>query len=684
MEDFTPLSVVRYPHTQAEVDKLYRNEKTNSVSFSQNVRSKCTCSMKDVGRYFVSLVPIISVVRTYKLQYVLGDLLSGVSAACLHFPQGLAFGLLASLAPSYGLYTSFFPVILYLIFGSSPHISIGTNAVISLFTADLVRENVAYPPLTPNHNTTSNMSASKLTTADDMFLIEKASVASGASLLVGVILLILGLLRLGFLTSYLSSSFVSAFTTTAAVHIITSQVPKALGLQIKAISGPGKLVLSYIEIFKSLPNANICSVVTSIICLIILVFIKDFINERYKEKMKMPIPIDLILVVIATIISHFTNLNDDFEVRVVGTIPTGIPTPALPTVKPNIIGNAVVIAVVIFVLNISLVRICEAKHEYQVNNDQELIAYGASNFVSSFFWCFPSCSAPPRTVILSTMGSKTTLNGVFTAAILLLMLLVLGQYFTSLPIPVLSIMVIVAVKNLLVQMRQLPNMWRVSKYDLAIWLATFLSGVFIDFPYAIYIGVLMCLFTVVIQSQRSKSYSMQKSTKEELYLDSSEYEGVTSDDDVTIFRLESSLYFATAQLFRSRLYAVTGDPRKVQNAQTELIINEPKSDEESDDDASKALNNNMLQNNEQNRSPTLWTKKFVIIDCSSVNYLDMNGINMLSQVISEYEKSGVTLMVARCTRYMLDMIERSTLAEKLAENRVFPDITDAVYATRQT
>ena len=127
LEDDNVMTVIRYPHTQADVDKIYRKKDANRTTVPQMIRSKCTCSAKNVGKYLLSLVPIVTVVRTYKMQFVLGDLLSGVSAACLHFPQGLAFGLLASLAPSYGLYTSFFPVLFYLIFGSSQHISIGTK-----------------------------------------------------------------------------------------------------------------------------------------------------------------------------------------------------------------------------------------------------------------------------------------------------------------------------------------------------------------------------------------------------------------------------------------------------------------------------------------------------------------------------------------------------------------------------
>ena len=670
-------AIVRYPHTQKEVDILFKRKRPTAPTIKQRMRTKCACSLKDMGQYFLSMLPIISVLRSYKREFILGDVLSGVSAACLHFPQGLAFGLLASLAPSYGLYTSFFPVILYIIFGTSPHLSIGTNAVIALFTSDLVRENVIHPTMTTMFNSSSNSSIDTDIT-DKMYLVEKASLAAGATFLVGAILLVLGLLRLGSVTSYLSSSFISGFTAAAAVNIITSQIPKAIGVRIPPIKGPGKLVLIYIEIFKRIHTANVCSVGTSIISLIILVVVKDIINERYKERMKMPVPIDLILVIVATVISYFANLHSEFGLVVVGEIPVGVPAPEFPTLKSSIIGDAVIISVVIFVLNVAMVRLCEVKHNYQVCDNQELVAYGTTNLISSFFLCFPSCTAPPRTVVLSTMGSRTTLNGLFTSCILLLTLLVLGQYFSSLPVPVLSIMVIVAVKNLLAQVRVLPNFWRINKYDLCIWLATFLSGVFIEFPYAIYVGVLMCLLTAVIQSQRGKSYVMEKAKCEELYLDSSAYEGLINEPNFVIFRMESSLYFATAQRFRSKLYEVTGNPRKTP---TTTRVVEESAEEQAENGIKYVSKDNPVENGLTNdHGSTAVTH--VIIDCSSVNYIDMNGINILMQIISEYEKAGVTLLVARCTRYMLDIIEKSPLAQKLTDNCIFPDISDAAYNTK--
>lgn len=161
----------------------------------------------------------------------------------------MAFGILSSLAPKYGLFTSFYPVVLYVIFGTCPFVSIGTNAVIALFTANLVESHVTMPPSHTGGTNSTNHSMTFVQVNDVDFVEAKAALAAGSSFIVGVLLLVLGLLRLGFISSYMSTPFVSSFTTTAAIHIITSQIPKAIGVHIPLISGPGKLVITYIEIF---------------------------------------------------------------------------------------------------------------------------------------------------------------------------------------------------------------------------------------------------------------------------------------------------------------------------------------------------------------------------------------------------------------------------------------------------
>lgn len=570
----------------------------------------------------------------------------------------MAFGILSTLAPKYGLYTSFFPVVLYVIFGTCPYVSFGTNAVISLFTANIIQSQLS-PSTLLKGNSSSNASEGQISEED--FVEMKAAVAAGSSLIVGILLLSLGLLRLGFIATYMSTPFVGSFTTTAAIHIISSQVPKSLGIRIPSVSGPGKLVITYIDIFKNITSANVGSIVTSIICIIILAFVKDFINEKFKSKLFMPIPIDLILVILGTVVSYFGKLNSNFNIPVVGNIPPGVPPPTLPDLRTGIIGDSIVVAIIVFVLTISMAKVCETKNA--INADQELVAHGMANLGSSIFRCFPSCVAPPRTILLKTMDSKTTLNGIFSALVILLILLFLGEYFQYLPLPVLSIMVIMAVKNLLLQFRQLPRLWKVNKYDFTVWVATAASGVFIDFAYALYCGVGLSIFLIVFQSQRGKKGLFGKLKNEDLYTKESKF--TVLPPYVKVFKMEASLYFATAESFRETLFKLTWDPREINKDSNEVTL----SVESLPSTTGVKAPPDDTSNNET---------KIVIIDCSSFNYVDTNGISTLSLVVKEFRSVGIKVLLVRCTSDFLAVMVRSDLMETVGEGNIYPDIVDAV------
>ncbi|XP_063400671.1 sulfate transporter-like [Mytilus trossulus] len=677
------LQLSRSRKTQSELYEFYGKPKSPSKSFSENIMKKCTLSK--LCAYLLTLFPIINVIRTYKIRkYILDDLISGLSVACLHFPQGLAFGILASLSPAYGLYTSFFPVLLYVIFGTSQHVSFGTNAVIAIFTAELVESRLEQYDLPGHHSAVNGSTVGNLTTVspemDNDVLKYKVSVAAGSSFIVGLLLFIMGLCRMGFITSYLSSSFIAAFTTTGAIHIISSQIPNALGIKIPPVNKPGKLIYVYIEIFKAFPKIHVATLIVSVICLIILVLIKDVINERFKNKMKMPIPIDIILVVTATVISHFAKLHDTFDIGVVGEIPPGLPTPELPRVSVDILGHSVVVGFIVFVLTISMARLCEVKHGYSVDDNQELVAYGIANLGGSFFSCFPACVAPPRTVILSTMGAKTTLNGIVSAIFVLLVIMFIGKYLESAPKAVLAVMIIVAVKNLLYQFKELPKLWRVNRYDFVIFVGTVLCGVLIDFPYALYVGVLLCLLTVVVQSQNSSSYTIRKVEQEDRLLEQKTHDIPLCNSKIAIFRMESSLYFATADQFVKELYKATFNPKAFPKQQdkhlennVEININQSENNGNNDERMSLSKTNN------ENEIPVV-PLTHIIIDCSSMNYIDMNGMKALIQINSEYKYVGVTVMFGNCTNFMKTFTEKSDLSETVDIQNVYSDILDAYFA----
>lgn len=438
------LVLMRQVYTQSDIDEKYMDQSEPNTAFDA-IKESCRCSPKCVGRHLLGFVPFVKVMRHYQWrQWIVIDMLSGISSGFLHMPMGLAFGILAALRPVNGLYTSFFPVVVYMIFGTSPHVSMGTNAVIALLTANVV-----------NRETTlhlSSLGSNKTLTEDDIAMY-KEDISIAICFIGGLILLGMGVLKLGFITNYLSKSFISGFNFAAAVHIATSQIVKILNLKIPPRSGAANLVKTYIDIFTNITKSNPADVIIGLICVAILLGVKIGVNERFRHKMKVPIPIELILVIVCTIISHFTRLQYYFNIATVGKVPTGMPAPRLPPLEvfPHVATDAFVLGILCFALTISLGKLCAKLHSYDIDDNQELVAYGLCNFVGAFFGNFPSCIAPPRTMLVSSMGAKSTLNNLPSAVFVLLVLLVIGNLFQSLPIAMLAAMITVAMKDLLLQ-----------------------------------------------------------------------------------------------------------------------------------------------------------------------------------------------------------------------------------------
>ncbi|KAL3876533.1 hypothetical protein ACJMK2_034374 [Sinanodonta woodiana] len=680
------LPIRRFRHTQSDIETTFSSN-APSTDICTRLMSSVSCSKEKARSTVYDFFPIIKVIQKYQFRnYIVSDILAGISASCLHFPQGLAFGILASLSPAYGLYTSFFPVMLYMIFGTSPHISFGSSSVTALLTAELVETEA----LKRHHSETDqimylanqsiefNLTDVGVTLNGDE-LLYKVSVAAGSAFIAGLILFILGLCRLGFITTYLSTSFVGGFTTAAAFHIVTSQIPKAIGVQIPVIKGLGKIISIYIAIFSQIQSVNVASVIMVVCCVIILIFVKDFINERYKAKLKIPIPIDLILIILATIISHFGSINQAYMIKIVKNIPSGFPHPELPNLSllSSLIGYSIELAALVFFLTISMAKLMATRHDYEIDDNQELIAYGLSNIVSSFFHCFVACVAPPRTMLLNSLNVKTSLHGLFSTAVMLLILLFIGPLFSSLPIPVLAAMIMVAVKSLLTQVLELPSIWRVSRYDFVTWVVTCSTGILLDLPYGLICGIICSLFVVVLQSQMAKSYLLSKAVNEDIFLNADRYKHLVDIPGISIFRIDYSLYFATSELFQKQLYLNTVNPRHIEpNMEITVKI------ATADDTVSSGKQTGAENGDVASRLTTANEVKVIILDCRAVMFIDLNGVNTLRTIVADFKKVNIELFLANCPAYMYQVLENSDFLSLLSKEHILFDLPDAVETAR--
>ena len=566
--------IKRSPYTQVAFDDIHlkkEEEETEKVGRLEKLKNKCSCSGKAVLKQICAYLPIIRVLRYYNFrENTIVDILSGITVGIMHIPQALAFGLLTSVKVENGLYTSVWPIIIYVIFGTSAHVSMGTSAVICIVTASVVDRQADGFKLANQHllNATSIGNSTFIPGWEDIpeFMDFKENVAINIALFGGLILLFMGFLRLGFITAYLSESFFAAFTSGAAVHIATSQVPALLGISVPRFGGAFKIIYTYQEIFKAIPTMYYVTPIIAVCSIAFLFFVKDFINEKFKEKLPIPIPSELLVVILATLLSYVIGLPDPkYQVSVVGALSSDIPLPSLPdpTGIQDYIVDCFVIAILIFANTIAMAKICAKKHNYEIDDSQELISYGMCNFLSAFLKCFPSAVAPPRSMVASSMNAKTTLNGVFVTILMLLVILAMSALFEPLPKSALAAIIVVALKGLFINIGKCREFWRINKIDFIIWFFTIVSTVFLDIDLGLGIGVVVSLITVVFQQQFARGFRLGRTTQDSFIVEHKKYSDSLEPHGIKTFRYQSNIFFANAEIFRNTLYRVTVNPRKL-------------------------------------------------------------------------------------------------------------------------
>ncbi|CAG2060374.1 unnamed protein product, partial [Timema podura] len=371
-------------------------------------------------------------------------------------------------------------------------------------------------------------------------------VATAVTFMVGIYQLLMYILRLGIVCTLLSETLVNGFTTGAAVHVLSSQIKDLLGVDIAKYKGPFK------KHVQKITTANVAAIIVSAITMVVLVINNEFL--------KVPVPIELLVVVAGTLVSTYTKVIADYDIVVVGTIPTGLPTPTLPpfSLLADVALDSFTITMVAYTVTMSMALIFAQKLSYEVDSNQELLAQGAGNIVGSFFSCMPFSASLSRSLIQQTVGGKTQLASIVSCCILLCILLWVGPFFEPLPRCVLASIIVVALKGMLMQALQLPKFWRLSTLDGVVWLATFITVVFIDIDYGLLAGIVLSLVSIFIQGMKPYTCLLGIVPNTDLYLDVNRYKGTREVQNIKIFHYCGGLNFATRDHFKSELFRLIG------------------------------------------------------------------------------------------------------------------------------
>ncbi|GEM_PF-2492672 len=415
-------------------------------------------------------LPMLAWARHYDRAAATKDSLAALIVTLMLIPQSLAYAMLAGLPPVTGLYASMLPLIAYTLFGTSRTLAVGPVAVVSLMTA------AALGPLFAPGSA------------------EYAAAAMLLALLSGAVLLLMAVLRLGFLANFLSHPVISGFISASGILIALGQLKHILGISI----GGENAVQLLAALLTALPGAHLPTLAIGGSSLLFLYLVRSRLSTWLQHLGMSPHiagtltkigPVAALLLAIAAV-SAFRLA--DVGVRVVGEVPRGLPSLSLPMLDPSLVLQllpaAVLISLVGFVESVSVAQTLAAKRRERIEPNQELVALGGANVAAALSGGFPVTGGFARSVVNFDAGAQTPLAGALTAQGIGITVLLFTPLFHNLPHAVLAATIIIAVLSL-VDLSALRRTWRYSRQDAAAMAATMLGVLLIGVESGILLGV---------------------------------------------------------------------------------------------------------------------------------------------------------------------------------------------------
>nr|XP_011726736.1 solute carrier family 26 member 10 isoform X4 [Macaca nemestrina] len=552
---------------------------------------------------------------------------------------GMAFALLASVPPVFGLYTSFFPVLIYSLLGTGRHLSTGTFAILSLMTGSAVERLVPEPLV-------GNLSGTEKEQLDAQRVGVAAAVAFGS----GALMLGMFVLQLGVLSTFLSEPVVKALTSGVALHVLVSQLPSLLGLSLPRQIGCFSLFKTLAAVLTALPRSSPAELTISALSLALLVPVKE-LNVRFRDRLPTPIPGEVVMVLLASVLCFTSSLDTRYHVQIVGLLPGGFPQPLLPNLAelPRILADSLPIALVTFAVSASLASIYADKYSYTIDSNQELLAHGASNLISSLFSCFPNSATLATTSLLVDAGGKTQLAGLFSCIVVLSVLLWLGPFFYYLPKAVLACINISSMRQMFFQMQELPQLWHISRVDFAVWMVTWVAVVTLNVDLGLAVGVVFSMMTVVCRTQRVQCLALGQAEGTELYRPLRESHKLLQVPGLCILSYPTPLYFGTRGQFR-------------RNLEWHLGLGEGEKETSKPDGPTVAV-----------AEPV----RVVVLDFSGVTFADAAGAREVVQLASRCQDARIHLLLAQCNASVLGTLTRAGLLDRVTPDQLFVSVQDA-------
>jgi sulfate permease, SulP family len=559
-------------------------------------------------RYF----PILDWAPKYRGETFLNDMVAAVIVTIMLIPQSLAYALLAGLPPEIGLYASILPLLVYAIFGSSKQLAVGPVAILSLMTA---------------------AAAGKIAVQGSAEYIQAALILAFLS---GLILLVMGLFRMGFLANFLSHPVVSAFITASGIIIAASQMKHILGID----AGGHNLVEIVVSVFEKLPETNLPTLYIGGASLVFLFWVrKQFkpllkaigLGEKAATIISRAGPV--FAVVVGILVVAGMDL-DEKGVRILGNVPQSLPAIGLPTFNTEIwmqlLGSAALISLIGFVESVSVGQTLAAKSRTRIDPNQELIGLGAASLSAGVSSGYPVTGGLARSAVNYDAGAATPAAGAFTAVGIGLATVFLTPFLFHLPQAVLAATIIVAVLSL-VDIKEVIKVWKYSKFDFAAMAATILVTLLFGVELGITTGVVLSLLLHLYNTSRPHFALVGQLPGTHHFRNVKRHAVVTSDTVLTL-RIDESLYFANARFLEDTVYSVLSDRPRM---------------------------------------------KHLILMCPAVNHIDASAMESLEAINHRLKDAGVTLHLSEVKGPVMDRLQRTSFLKELT-GKVYLDQYEAM------
>jgi high affinity sulfate transporter 1 len=545
-------------------------------------------------------LPGVEMLRNYQAAWLTNDIVAGLVLTTMLVPVGIAYAEASGVPGIYGLYATIVPLLAYALFGPSKILVLGPDSSLAAVILAVVL------PISGGDPT------------------KAVAVASLMAIVTGLTCIVIGLLRLGFVTELLSKPIRYGYMNGIALAVLMSQLPKMLGFKIES-SGPLRNFLSVVEAVMA-GKTHMVSFIIGLCTLVAIMLLKP-----YKK-----IPGILIAVVGATIAVGMFGLADQ-GVKVLGEMPSGLPSFALPLVaaadlKAIVIGG-VAVAMVSFADTSVLSRTYAAKLKERVDPNQEMVGLGAANFAAGLFQGFPISSSSSRTPVAEASGSKTQLTGVVGAISVALLLLVAPNLLKNLPNSALAAVVIAAAIGLF-EFADLMRIYRIQRWEF--WLSIVCFAGVCAFGVIPGIGIAIALAVIEFLWDGWRPHFAVLGRVKDLrgFHDVKRYPDARRVPGLVIFRWDAPLFFANAELFNERVKeAIAASPTPV--------------------------------------------KRFVV-SAEPVTSVDVTSADMLVELEEWMRKAGIELRFAEMKDPVKDKLRRFELLGKFGGEGFYPTLGAAV------